>query len=114
MLSGSSETDLQALFIICSEQTKHCVFPNLTYRRVQIRILSSVDATSYWAATALPFAPVPVIKKLIIPLPGTLALAFPSPPTAMVVSLMSCVLSVYQAFTLGFTSVLPVRLMLTD
>ena len=49
-------------------------------------------------------------RKLIIPLPGTLAPADPSFPTVTATSLMSCVLSVYHALMLGFTNALPVRL----
>lgn len=40
-------------------------------------------------------------RKLITARPGTLALPVPSDPTVTVAALMSCVLSVYHAFTSG-------------
>jgi hypothetical protein len=62
---------------------------------------------SYALPKTVPFF-APSTRKLIIPLPGTFALAVPSAPTVTAVSFISCVLSVYHALTVGRTSELPV------
>lgn len=71
------------------------------------------DHPVHGVATLLPLPALLVTKKLIMPLPGTLALAAPSLPTATVVSAISCVLSVYQALTLVLARALPATLILS-
>lgn len=73
--------------------------------------LDPLDHDLDYSTRVVEFPVAALNKKLTIPLPGTPALTEPSLATVTVVSLISCVLSVYQALTLGFSSVLPVRLM---
>jgi hypothetical protein len=75
------------------------------FLEVQISIKPQTFPTTHVFNTKTRYTTVPLLaglnKKLIIAWPGTLALAVPSLPTVTVAALMSCVLSVYHACTVG-------------
>jgi hypothetical protein len=75
------------------------------FLEVQISIKPQTFPTTHIFNTKIRYTTVPLLpglsRKLIIAWPGTLALAIPSLPTVTVATVMSCVLSVYHACTVG-------------
>jgi hypothetical protein len=75
------------------------------FLEVQISITPQTFPTTDVFNTKIPYTTVPLPaglnRKLIIAWLGKLALAVPSLPTVTVATLMSCVLSVYHACTVG-------------
>jgi hypothetical protein len=93
----------QRVMVINSGKGVHIV--TSAFLEVQISITPQTFPTTDVFNTKILYTTVPLLaglnKKLIIAWLGRLALAVPSLPTVTVAKLMSCVLSVYHACTVG-------------